>query len=299
MRFKQFFEISDFVNRDASSIEFVAKDGAHHHEFYINHLRYYLKLENYAHNLLESRFGSYLLMQGASEEQVLDYFKNIYYIEFLGPRGHLSSGGYSEDYAKVYSHVLMAVKKFAEEKKLEGLVFSAFEKAMSLVYNKFIKNFTDFQIVDDDFGIYLSKKLLSDIADDYPGINELLSYAKYSNDQTLKDVRLVKSKNRNMILGMIGKAVVIRRFGRQTVGIVKNYDSTSNKFRIYHLVNAGLTSNLFDISDIDLLRYHPQLKGDYEALVKHINDAKSNDNYYATLMRVIPGDYLPYEGLLR
>lgn len=331
MEFRQFFEIADFVNRDTSGIEF-SKDydertlddieydcrrsvpnedddevlnqcikeklkfevpTSFFRKFVLHGRNYKVDISHDMLDLLGSGFGRRLRSLGVDDRELRGYFKNVYDISLSGPSGFFLTG--MNKGAEVYSQLLLTMKKFKEDYSLDGVTFSAWEASMSLVYDRFIRNFTDFQPVTDD-GFYLSERVLKRIISKHPQVSEVLSMNREKNLSYLDKVRDQKAMNRKEELwfrGLLGKMVVFELFGEMTVGLVFGLTKTVYNNRLLGKVYyVGRDKRLKEISqapeNIRRLVDYPSLSGQYEDLRSAVIGAGIK----------VPGDMRAYTGVL-
>lgn len=327
MNFKQFLEIADLVNRDTSNVRLKKnypnnvinsviqgclnqfgndyeavekckleriekeKPSDFEYNFEVGGKEFQVKLIGYKKSVMtSSHFGQKMLEFGVPEDEIKRYFENVYYVDFMGPSGHKTTGN-NQSASGVYGQVLLALKKLSEEYGLEGLVFSAYEPSMSLIYNRFMKSFTDFEIVDHNNGIYLSKRLLDDMTRKYPNLATFIHRNARNYDDALRITRQAKvqgRKNSELFQNMVGKAIAVMVDGRWCAAIVYGYDRLSVKVYYFNPELSIMSTTLVMLNDLGYLSDHPELSDDYHKLLNEL---------LSTGLRV-PGNMRPYVGPL-
>jgi hypothetical protein len=248
-------------------------------------------LKNYGSSLVRSSsdFIQALLDAGASQDDLGDLFKNVYYLSFRGPRGYSSTGA-NRGAAEVYTQVLMTVKKFSEEHQLDGLAFTPYEPGMGLVYNRFIKNFTDFSLVDKGNGVYLSKKLLDSVVQKWPMMGKVIQKQGEDHARDLENVRWWKAQKRNEAIfarGLVGKALVYKsHYGSKHAGIV--YGFGDGWLQMYVLSGISVYQETSPLNDVYRISDHPELVPQLEKLKEYLSQSGTH----------IAGDLKPYTGAL-
>lgn len=194
-----FFELSDLMQRDVSDVHLTDRGHEITSNFIVDGKNFEIKLQK--SDVSNSAFGQKLFSLGFSNTEMLSYFDNVYYLSFKGPTGYRLGSGNTKS-AEIYGNVLRTLKKLKDERGLDGLKFSAFDPSMQLVYERFLKSFTDFQLVSDDkswtgnLKLYLSKSLLDQLTSRYPELSEFVNGAQSSHSRDLRFIRFQKNQFR-------------------------------------------------------------------------------------------------------
>jgi hypothetical protein len=339
MNFAEFFrlnEIADFAGRDTSGVDIQGKHSyddmsrahmdcynenpdATPHEldrcleeklrsvkhssfsrtFKVNDGSFKVQIQNYTDIAVNTEFGRAMAGAGMSDSDLRNVLKNVYYLAFEGPSGYSTTGA-NKGATEVYSQVLMTVKKFSEEHQLDGLAFTPYEPGMGLVYNRFIKNFTDFQMVDKNNGLYLSKKLLDGIIQKWPVMANIIANTQQDHADELRRTRDKKFQHRNeagIARGMIGKMVVFDNYSAEKrIGLAYGYER--GQLNLYYLSNYGVDYGSVPLSNVYRLRDNPQLKDEADEMIAAIQDGRRDSFSRAARLAQVVGDHQPYDGPL-
>jgi len=334
MEFREFFqidEIVDFAKRDSGGIDLrvsnqfldgieeecrrkslnqaelkscieeklsLIKDKDYEGVFFVNGSEYKVYLD-YLHskNLMDSSFVHFLISLGASAEEVRGYLQNVYAVSFTGPQGYKTTK-LMRGAAEVYSKVLLTIKKLSEERPVEGLAFSSYESGMDLVYDRFLKRFTDFEIVDKgSVDLYLSQSLIERIIVQYPSLDRYLGQLVGVHNSKLQVTRQSKVRDRDYnlrIRPLIGKIVVYKGRMGSGVGLVDSYERGG--LNLYHIYLNRLERIWRKFEEIYQVGDYPNLVGEVERLQDQVGSLVRSGvplgNYLGKL-----GDYEPYVGV--
>lgn len=66
---------------------------------------------------------------------------DVYFIEFLGPRGTNTTGQAGASAVPIYSKLLGSINRLVQATNVNGLTFSAYESKMAAVYNRLLGRF--------------------------------------------------------------------------------------------------------------------------------------------------------------
>jgi len=174
---------------------------------------------------------------------------------------------------------------------------------MGLVYARFIKNFTDFQMVDRGYGIYLSKKVLDKIIEKYPVMSKVTAKHDADHAAELERVRQEKAANRvgaAIAKTLIGKVVVFNGHYGKNVGLVYGYES--GWLHLYYMANYGVDYTSTRMDQVYRLSDHPEMQGDYAELKALMDEARQaasvHQSHSASRLLQVVGDHQPYDGRL-
>lgn len=300
--FKQFFEIADLSSRSAN-VNFTKNQidngllsyDTYEYNFKIGNESFSLDISHWMESLVksENRVVQALRDLGATDDKLRFYFKNVYNISFIGPNGYRSTNSNNNPSA-VYSQILLGIKSFMTDYDVEGIVFSAYDEPMALVYDRFVKNFTNFEVVDNVYGLYLDREIIEMIVSDYPMMSKMFALNKENYRKDLEYTRDKKRRDRSYVLlsrDMIGKILVFRYNGKYNVGLAFEYDRGLKRVSFYYVNDRGsIDYARTNFSSLSLLSDHPELHNEYEKLRSVLDVNKNNP------MVKVPMNYSVYTG---
>lgn len=339
--FRQFFEIADFAKKDTSGIAYQARHSysllirasddcrnsnpmfsgpeliscrdkklenipadSFHRTFSVNGEEFTVTLAKI--NVLDGEFGHTLKRIGIDLSKVQKYFNNVYDIGLRGPNGYNTTKS-NKGATEVYSQLLLTVKKIHEDHKIEGLSFKPHEMAMSLIYSRFISNFTDFQIVDATLGLYLSNKIIDALTLEYPKFADVVRNNNQIYKNSLSNIRQIKRQNREdekLSRTLIGKVVLFTPGIRKEIGMV--FGTENSLVRLYHLGQDNMMYKAaVNINSLYRLSDNPGFQSRYENFLAILADAEDqirlNPYSYDNVLRQaakFSSKPLPYNGPL-
>lgn len=144
-----------------------------------------------------------------------------YAITFSGPAGYSLTGVAGSGAVAIYSKLMSAVKKLMEIDDVDVLSFTAYDKKMLPVYDRFMKTMLpDFTQVDD--GNYVRTTVLNRVLDSLPETKrgEVMDKIAASHKERLDSIRKIKADkeiNRKAKFGdrpsQVGKPEMVARHG--------------------------------------------------------------------------------------
>lgn len=129
---------------------------------------------------------------GLDKTEVKNVIGKIYSIEF-NKNDEYHATKENKNYIKIYSQLILAVKKLIETESVGGLSFSGYERGMNLIYEKFYKTF-----LKKHFTIFSDKLYLKNEA-----IKQIMKlgnkFHKIEIANHIKDTQKTKQKNLDLI----------------------------------------------------------------------------------------------------
>jgi hypothetical protein len=158
-------------------------------------------------------------------------------------------------------------------------------------------------MIDRNYGVYLSKKVLDKIIEKYPIMAKVISKHDAEHSAELERVRQENAAGRAGAAvgrGLIGKIVVFDgHFGKQ-VGLV--YGNEGTWVHLYYMSGYGIDYTSAKVDQIHRLSDNPQLQGDYAELKAQMDAARQaatvHQSHSASRLLQVVGDHQPYEGRL-
>lgn len=181
------------------------------------------------------------------------HIDHIYSISFRGPAGYSSTGASGAEGSKIYSQLVLAIKKLVENHEVNGFYFTPAEPGMRIVYTRFYNTFMKDDFVRVETDLYVRRELVKEAFEKAKSRNPALAKdmlqsiadAHRKNRSLVDQAKLMKNEKR--FASKLGNYLVnqfVPVFGQTSPVFITGFDAANGKFSLVNPVVYGNFRNL-------------------------------------------------------
>lgn len=173
---------------------------------------------------------------------------HVYTIAFRGPEGYSSTGASGTESSKIYSQLVLSIKKLVEDHEVNGFYFTPAEPGMRIVYTRFYNTFMKDDFVRVETDLYIRRSIVKEAIEKAkakdPGLaKDLLqdiARAHRTNRSLVEEAKIMKNEKR--FATKLGSYLVnqfVPVFGQSSPVFITGFDSANGKFNLVNPVVYG------------------------------------------------------------
>lgn len=220
-----------------------------------------------------------------------NHLDNIYIIYFTGPKGFKTTQESGTLANKIYSELILGLKKFIEENDVDGLEFSAYEPQMVLMYNRFYNTFMKEKFIRVSSTLYLKKDLVRKIMKDQsfkvPEIaDEIISAGRESRsiNEAIKYMKFAKRAADRLAPSLVNHFVPLYRWPGtlHKLGFVLKYNNNGS-FLLFSPETGAISDVDYSLFALPWTKLTAKdIQGDFINYVQNLN---YDDHDYFPVMK--------------